>query len=181
MTEKDFFERLRQSNYPVVVDFWAPWCGPCKMIDPQLKKLDKEYEGQVEVWKINADEQPQLLRQLHIYGIPTLVSFKDGREVARQTGVAPYPVLAGLFEAAISGETPQPVAISMTWIDRLLRIAVAAALFFLAYLGDFKGIYLLFVGLSGVAFFSAVHDRCPVWQALKPRLTALLNPNRSQE
>ena len=101
MTEKDFFERLRQSNHPVVVDFWAPWCGPCKMIDPQLKKLDKEYEGQVEVWKINADEQPQLLRQLHIYGIPTLVSFKDGREVARQTGVAPYPVLAGLFDQRI--------------------------------------------------------------------------------
>jgi thioredoxin 1 len=122
-----------------------------------------------------------LLRQLRIYGIPTLVSFKDGQEVARQTGVAPYPVLAGLFEAAISGEKPQPISVPMTWIDRFLRIAIAAALLYLAYLGDFKGVYPLFVGLSGLAFFSAVHDRCPIWQALKPRLTALLKLDRSQE
>jgi len=175
----DFFERLKASPRPVVVDFWASWCGPCKMIDPHLKKLGAEYDGRVDVWKVNADEQPEVLRQLKIYGIPTVISFKDGREITRQTGAAHYAGLVDLFEAALNGEHTPPASVPLTLIDRVLRIAIGAALLFVAYSGDFKGIFLVIAGLAGLAFFSAVHDRCPVWQAIKPRLMALFKPSDS--
>ncbi len=172
MTSDNFFERLRQSPRPVVVDFWAPWCGPCRMIEPALKRLESEYDGRVEVWKVNADEQPELLKRLRIYGIPTLVSFKDGAEVTRQTGVASAQSLANLFEAALSGEKPARPA--LTLFDRLLRLGGGLVLLYLAYSGGFNGLYLLLAGLGGVVTFTAVYDRCPIWQALAPRLRALI-------
>jgi thiol-disulfide isomerase/thioredoxin len=138
-----------------------------------LKKLEKEYEGKVEVWKVNADEQPEVLRRLKIYGIPTVIGFKDGQEVMRQTGAAHYSVLAGIFEAALSGELPAQVEVGLTWLDRLIRLAIGAVLLYLAYLRSFQGLFLLIAVLGVAALFSAVHDRCPVWQALKPKLKAL--------
>jgi thioredoxin 1 len=176
LTNNDFFERLRQSPHPVVVDFWAAWCGPCRMIEPALKSLEKQYDGRVDVWKVNADEAPELLRNLRIYGIPTLVSFKDGEEIARQTGVASPQVLSGLFEAAISGEKPARPPLSLT--DRLVRLALGLALFVLAYSGGFSGGYLLVAGLGAVVLFSAVYDRCPIWQAVSSRLAALWGARR---
>ena len=176
-TKQDFFERLRQNPRPVVVDFWAPWWGPCKMIEPNLKKLDKEYEGRVDVWKVNADEHPELLRKLHISGIPTLVGFNGGQEVSRRVGVAPYPVLNSLFESALSGEkteSPQAAAAAgMSMLDRVFRLAAGTALIYVAYSNGFQGWYLLAAAAGAIVAFSAVHDRCPIWQAIKPRLKAL--------
>ena len=86
MIEKDFIERLHSNPQPVVVDFWAPWCIPCRAIKPVVEKLGEEYAGRVDLWEVNADEQPDLLRSLHIYGIPTLIAFHHGQEVGRRTG-----------------------------------------------------------------------------------------------
>jgi thioredoxin len=158
------------------VDFWAPWCGPCQAIDPAIKKLGQEYEGRVDVWKVNADEHPEILGKLRIYGIPTLVGFKGGQEVARRTGAAPAPVLAGLFEAALSGEKPAQRGVSP--MDRLLRTAIGLALIGLGFTGGFSGVYLVLTGVGGLVLFSAFHDRCPIWQAIKPRLQELVK--RSQ-
>ena len=164
-TEEDFYQRLSENPLPVVVDFWAPWCGPCRAVEPMLKSAGKEYSGRVDVWKINADEHPELLRQLRIFGIPTLIGFKSGQEVARHTGVGSPQALGALFEAALSGEKPVKTGLGMT--DRILRLATGAALLLLAYSRDFSGFYLVLAGLGGLVMFSAVHDRCPVWQAVK--------------
>ena len=184
MSEQDFFERLQNNPRPVVVDFWAPWCGPCRMVEPMLKKVGAQYDGQVDVWKVNADEHPELMQKYRIYGIPTLIGFKDGREIARQTGVGSPAAMEALFEAALSGELPQEpegLVAGLTIIDRFMRVAIGLALLFLAYTGDFDGVYLFIAILGGVAFFTAVYDRCPIWQALAPRIKALLSGNKPKE
>ncbi len=110
MDEKEFLEQLKKYQLPVVVDFWAPWCSPCKMIDPLMKKLSQEYTGRVDVWKVNVDESPELRSTLHILGITTLIVFRNGQEITRCTGAAPLPVLNMLFDIALSGEAPkQPI------------------------------------------------------------------------
>lgn len=171
MTPEEFQERLHKSPRPVVVDFWAPWCAPCRAIDPLLKRLGQEYTGRVEVWKVNADEHPELLRQLKIYGIPTLISFRAGAEVARQVGVSSPQALVGLFEAALSGQAPPKV---IAPLDRLLRLLAAAGVLWVAASGGFQGWYALLIAAAAGLAFSAVYDRCPIWQALAPRLKALL-------
>ncbi len=167
-----FREKLVRNGRPVVIDFWAPWCGPCRAIEPSMKRLEHIYNGQVDVWKVNADEQPELLNQLKVYGIPTLIAFRDGQEIARQTGAQPQPSLARLFEAALSGERPVMAGLSGT--DRLIRLSTGTALVVLAYLGNFTGLYLALALVGGGVMFSAVHDRCPIWKALSTRVGELL-------
>jgi thioredoxin 1 len=172
MSEEDFFERLQQNPRPVVVDFWAPWCDPCRMIDPIMKKLGQSYDDRVDVWKVNADEQPELLQKLRIYGIPTLVAFNQAQEVSRRTGAASQETLATLFEAALSGE--KPVQVGPASPDRILRLLAGSALFVLAVVNNFSGWYLLLAGIGIGIAFSAVYDRCPIYKAVSGRLKTLL-------
>jgi thioredoxin 1 len=165
-------EKLIKNGRPVVIDFWASWCGPCRAIEPSLKRLEQMYSGQVDVWKVNADEQPGLLNQLKVYGIPTMIAFREGQEIARQTGAQPQAALARLFEAALSGELPASSEPSR--FDRLVRLAVGLGLFVLAYLSNFDGFYLALALLGGGVMFSAVHDRCPIWRAISARVMTLL-------
>ena len=86
---KEGFEKAVNSGSLVAVDFWAPWCGPCQMLGPVIDKLAQEYEGRAIVGKVNTDEEQELAIGMGIMSIPTILFFKDGKEVARRVGIAP--------------------------------------------------------------------------------------------
>jgi thioredoxin 1 len=96
-TDKSFKEAVLEAKEPVLVDFWAPWCGPCQLAGPVIEELAKEYEGQVKVVKINVDENPKTAEKYGVMSIPTVIIFKDGKEVKRQVG---FPGKAG-YESLI--------------------------------------------------------------------------------
>jgi len=100
-TDDTFDAEVRQSDIPVVVDFWAEWCGPCKQIGPALEELSDELKGRVKIVKVNVDENPNSPSQLGVRGIPALFLFKDGQVVSNKTGAAPKASLQGWIEAEI--------------------------------------------------------------------------------
>ena len=85
----NFKQEVLESSIPVLVDFWAPWCMPCRMLAPTIKKLAKENQGKLKVCKLNTDENQHIAAQYGIQGIPTLIVFKEGKEVVRTVGVMP--------------------------------------------------------------------------------------------
>lgn len=84
-TDQNFKEQVTENKLPVVVDFWAPWCGPCKMVSPIIEELAKEYEGKVVVGKMNVDEN-QTAGEFGVMSIPTVMIFKDGKPVKQMVG-----------------------------------------------------------------------------------------------
>jgi thioredoxin 2 len=99
VTDRTFDDLVRQSPMPVLVDFWAPWCGPCRMMGPTLEKFAKKKAGKVLVAKLNTDESPATPNRFGIRGIPTLIVFQNGRETSRQVGAVAEQVLEGLLPA----------------------------------------------------------------------------------
>ena len=101
VTDDTFTAEVTNSNIPVVVDFWAEWCGPCKQIGPALEELSDEYEGKVKIVKINVDENPNSPAQMGVRGIPALFLFKDGQVISNKTGAAPKAALKSWIDDAI--------------------------------------------------------------------------------
>lgn len=101
VTDATFDTEVKQSDIPVVVDFWAEWCGPCKQIGPALEELAEEYAGKVKIVKINVDENPGTPAQMGIRGIPALFLFKEGQVVSNKVGAAPKAALKSWIEEAV--------------------------------------------------------------------------------
>ena len=101
VTDATFDAEVRQSDIPVVVDFWAEWCGPCKMIGPALEELSVEMEGKVKIVKVNVNENPNSPAQMGVRGIPALFVFKNGEVVSNKAGAAPKAALQGWIEESI--------------------------------------------------------------------------------
>ena len=102
VTDADFEELILKSDKPAVVDLWADWCTPCHRIAPSVTQLATAYEGRAVIAKLNVDENPNVPGRYGIMSIPTLLYFKDGKEVDRQMGVEGYPALANKLEKLLA-------------------------------------------------------------------------------
>jgi len=98
VTDEAFEKTVLESSLPVIVDFWAPWCGPCKMVAPILDKIAKENAGELIVAKVNTDENPEWAMKYGVQGIPTMLLLYDGKIVNRQVGALPEPMLREVIE-----------------------------------------------------------------------------------
>lgn len=159
MNAQEFQQKLDTTEKPIVVDFWATWCGPCMMTKPILDKLGKEYAEDVEFLPVNADDSRDVLGNYHILGIPTVIAFKNGKEVARVTGAQNEAGYRVIFDSLSKG---QEVKIPMTQFDRMLRLGAGGLL--LMY-GVSNSNWFV-VGIGAIIAFLGIYDRCPIWNAL---------------
>ncbi len=101
VTDKDFEEKVLKSEVPVFVDFWAIWCGPCRMIHPIMDQISEEYEGKVTVAKVDVDKERQYAAEYGVRNIPTVILFKDGEVIDKIVGVAPKSKYTDLLESVL--------------------------------------------------------------------------------
>jgi thioredoxin 1 len=102
VTTGDFEAQVLQSPVPVLIDFWAVWCGPCRMIAPHVDAVAAEYEGRIKVLKVNVDEEPEIAGKYGIMSIPTLLFFKGGKVVDQVVGAVPKSTISSKLESLLS-------------------------------------------------------------------------------
>lgn len=101
ITQDNFTAEVIESELPVVVDFWADWCMPCKMVAPVLEQISQDYAGKLKVAKVDVDDNGAIAQQYNIVSIPTLLLFKDGEVVSQQVGAVPREKIEGMFKAYV--------------------------------------------------------------------------------
>jgi thioredoxin 1 len=104
LTDNNFKKEVLESELPVLVDFWASWCPPCKMTEPVLVDLSRELDGRIKVGKINVDQNPQTASDFQIMGVPTFMLFKNGRILKQETGARSKQQLLNMIKEAVTSE-----------------------------------------------------------------------------
>ena len=159
MNLTQFQNKISTADKPIVVDFWAPWCMPCKMTKPILESLAHEYSDKVEFLPINADHSRDILEHFKVIGIPTVLTIRNGEAVGRVTGAQKEPSYRAMFVALAEGKE---VKIPMSPLDRMLRLGAGALL----VMYGVSASNWLVLGIGGIVAFLGVYDRCPIWRAL---------------
>ena len=159
MNLTEFQQKISTADKPVVVDFWATWCMPCRVTKPFLEKLAGEYAGKVEFLPIDADTSRDVLEHFQIIGIPTVITFRKGTVAGRVTGAQNEAAFRAMFESLATG---REMKIPMAAWDRMLRLGTGGLL---ATYGISNGNWILTV-IGGVIAFLGIYDRCPIWRAI---------------
>ena len=164
MNLNELQHKILQSEKPLVVDFWAPWCMPCRVTKPILESLAQTYADRVEFIALNADQSKEVTRHYKIYGIPTVLAFSSGSEQARVSGAQSQAAYQQVFESLAAGEK---IRLPMKPLDRMFRLVVGL---FLGVMGLAASNWLV-LGLGALITFWGVYDRCPIWQAVTGWIT----------
>jgi thioredoxin 1 len=164
MNKSELISRSEDSNKPLVIEFWAPWCMPCKVMAPALEKVSQQYKDSINLIRVNADDDAQLVKEFHIMGIPSIIIFSDGREISRHTGLLNFSQLESLFGALANH---QEILIAPSTPQRILRIMSGSAI---AIIGNLWGPALPLYLLGAVIVFSGVYDRCPIFKMMYPKV-----------
>lgn len=159
MNISEFQQKIAEAGKPVVVDFWAPWCMPCRMTKPILERLAVEYNSQLEFMAINADDSREVLYHFQVIGIPTVMTLRNGSVMGRLTGAQNEAGYRALFGSLADGKE---VKIPISPFDRLLRFGAGISF---VIVGFSTGSWIA-VGVGGLLAFLGMYDRCPVWRAL---------------
>ena len=159
MNKSQFEQKLAETDKTVVVDFWASWCPPCMVTKPVLEKLAKEYADKINFMPVNADDSREVLELFRVHGIPTVITFRGGKEVARVTGAQGEYGYRAMFESLASG---REVRVPLTPQDRMLRIGAGG---FILMFGLSANSWLLIV-IGAVLIFMGSHDRFPFWRTV---------------
>jgi thioredoxin 1 len=104
VTDQTFDAEVMKADVPVLIDMWAPWCGPCRMVEPVLKKLSDKYQGKVKFCRMNVDENQKIPSQYHVMSIPNMIFIKDGKVIDTAVGAMPEAALQGKVEALLAAK-----------------------------------------------------------------------------
>lgn len=160
MNLTQFQQKVSSAEKPIVLDFWADWCVPCRATKPILEKLAAEYRDKIVFLPIDADRSREVLEQFKIIGIPTVMALRGGEVAARITGAQNEAGYRALFESLAEGGE---VKVPMSAFDRTLRLGAGALL---ATVGISTGSWFV-LAIGGIVAFLGVYDRCPIWRAVR--------------
>ena len=127
VTDASFPEQVLESSVPVLVDFWAPWCGPCRMVAPVVEEIADQYDGKVKVVKLNTDENPKIASQYGIRSIPTLIIFKGGEKVDMVVGAVPKTTLANTLEKYIQTSASLELILKFVRVSAIYLLSLDAS------------------------------------------------------
>lgn len=161
MNNNDLNNILNAPGKPVVIEFWAAWCGPCRAMEPNLEKTADEFEGSVSLVRINVDDDVEIAQTMKIYAIPTMIAYKDGRELFRKTGSQSLDSLRSIFLSASNGTVEVKSGVSP--MARFLRLIIG---FGLITFGIMNGINWFFILGGALIAFWGVYDRCPIYNSI---------------